>query len=101
MSAQYIGTIPVRVQIGGHRITTLPSNTDSPGTYWPGFRLRSSGAVIPLILIGERQSRITSTHQAAWVISLAATPLPLARDVPARRACGKPTDYLLPTARTR
>ena len=39
-------------------------------------------------------------HDFAWVLSLAATPVPLGRDVAARRACGKPTDYVLPAART-
>ena len=98
LSMQYLGTIPVRVEAGGRRVATIPANTGLPGPYWPALRVTSSGAPVQLLLIGERQSRLTSTNDYSSILKVAATPVPLGRDVPARRACGRPTDHLQPAA---
>ncbi len=98
LSVQYLARIPARLQIGARRVGYLPANTTRQGPYWPMARIRSTGEPIGLLVIAERQSRLTSPNDVVEITSIAATDARGQRTVPLREACGRAVDSYDPTA---
>lgn len=95
LSVQYIGQVPVRLQVG-RRALELPANTNRPGTWWPGLSIRSDGRPQQLLVIAERASRVTPTTIAASVSGIVAVRQEPRRRVPLRQACGRVVDWYRP-----
>ncbi len=93
LSAQYQAPLPVRLQIGSRRLRSLPANTTRAGPFWPVARIRSTGKPIGLLMIADRQSRLTPPSDVDLVSALVATPVPLARQVPVQQACKRIVDH--------
>jgi hypothetical protein len=91
VSVQYTSTLPLRVQYLSQRML-LPANTNRPGPAWLAGRIRSRGGIAGILLVPEKQSRLTPASYAAQVGAVVATRVGPIREVPVRRACGRYVD---------
>ena len=92
LSVQYTGQVPVRLQLG-RRAFELPANTTRAGNWWPAMSVRSDGRQQELLVIAERESRLTPTTIAASVSRIVAVREEPRQRVPLRQACGQLVDW--------
>ena len=94
LAFKYTSSIPVRIQYGPAKIGKLPANTTRPGPWWRGPAIRSDGHAQKLVLVAERQSRLSATAYPTQVYGAFAVKQG-SRDrlVPLRRACGRYVDW--------
>jgi hypothetical protein len=74
----------------------LPANTTRPGSWWPGPVVRGDGRAHELLVIPEKQSRLTITAFPTEVGGIVATPVAPERTVALARACGRAVDWYQP-----
>ncbi|MBA2347131.1 MAG: hypothetical protein H0V81_02450 [Solirubrobacterales bacterium] len=100
LSMRYASQVPLRLQIGT-RSVPVPANTTRLAALWPVARVRSTGVPQPLLVIAEKESRLTPGFIASSVAELVAV-----LDVPEQRvrlrgACGRSVDHYVLDAPTR
>lgn len=93
LAVKYTSSTTLRLQIGRAIFHELPPNTNRPGTWWPGGTLRSNGRPATLVVVAERDGRLTTSAFPASISGIVATRPGATRIVPLRRACGQSVDW--------
>jgi len=93
LAVKYTSTTTLRLQIGRAIFHELPPNTNRPGSWWPGGTLRSKGRPENLVVVAERDGRLTRSAFPASISGIVATRPGAVRIVPLRHACGRSVDW--------
>ncbi len=93
LAVKYTSSTTLRLQIGREIFHELPPNTNRPGSWWPGGTFRSKGRPESLVVVAERDGRLSTSAFPASISGIVATRPGAVRIVPLRRACGQSVDW--------
>lgn len=93
LAVKYTSPVTVRLQTGPVKVARLPATTSRPGPWWSGGRVRSDGRPQQLLVIPERESRLTTTAFPGSLSGIVAVRDGAVRTVPLARACGRLVDW--------
>jgi hypothetical protein len=93
LAMKYTSPMPIRLAFDDVRLPQAPANTTRPGAWWPVGSWKSDGRAHTLLVVGERQSRLSATAFPASVSGIVAVPPGGDELIPLRQACGRLVDW--------